>query len=160
MYHGGFVAPLPAGSLAALRATPVSVQISFSFVFVPELSPRDTNVARPAAPAAAIASNAAAASWLPAAATPAGSPGGPTTTKSFHMIVRPAGSSENPSATNCASSAGACVISTSPWPARALVIAWPVPTATIFSRHCGNSRWNSGTITCSSRPESRTLVVL
>jgi hypothetical protein len=117
------VAPLPAGSSAAFRATPVSFQMSFSFVFVPDLSPRETNVARPAATAAAIASNAEAASWGAAAATPAGSPGGPTITKSFHMIVRPKGSSENPSATNRASKAGAWVISTSPCPARALVIA-------------------------------------
>jgi hypothetical protein len=137
VYHGGFAAPLPAGSSLGLRGTEVSFQMSFSFVFVPELSPRDTNVARPEAPAAAIASNAVAASWLPAAATPAGSPGGPTITKSFHMIVRPAGSSEKPSATNCASRAGAWVISTSPCPARAFVIAWPVPTATTLSRHCG-----------------------
>jgi hypothetical protein len=107
VYHGGLAAPLPAGSPAAFRATPVSFQMSFSFVFVPELSPRETKVARPAAPAAAIASNAEAASWLPVAATPAGSAGGPTTTKSFHMIVRPKGSSEKPSATKRASRAGA-----------------------------------------------------
>ena len=67
MYHAGLpLPPDPVGSPAAERATDVSFQMSFSFVFVPELSPRDTNVARPCAPAAAIASNAAAASWRPA----------------------------------------------------------------------------------------------
>src|SRR5918997_3621790 len=98
VYHGGFAVPSRAGSPAGLRATDVSRQMSFSFVFVPELSPRETNVARPAAPAAAIASNAAAASCRAAAATPAGSPAGPTITKSFHMIVRPAGTREKPAA--------------------------------------------------------------
>src|SRR3954470_8998934 len=60
-YHDGLAAP-STGSPAALCGTLVSPQISSSFVFVPELSPRETKCARPAAPAAAIASSAPTAS--------------------------------------------------------------------------------------------------
>ena len=158
-YQGGLPVPA-AGSLRALRATPLSPQISRSLVFVPELSPRETKCARPAAPAAAIASSAPTASWRAACSTPAGSLAGPTMTKSFHITVRPTGSSEKPSATNWRSSAGEWPMSTSPWPARAFVIACPVPTATNLRSYCGKRRSNCGVMSWSSTPESRTLVVL
>ena len=45
----------------AISGTPVvSFQIAFSSTFVPELSPRETKLALPAAPAAAISWNACA----------------------------------------------------------------------------------------------------
>src|SRR3954468_17314577 len=117
-YQGG----LPAGSLRASRATRPSPQMSLSFVFVPELSPRETKFARPAAPAAAIASNAPTASLRAARRMPAGSLAGPTITKSFHITVRPTGSYEKPSRANCCSSAGERAISTVACPARGFLV--------------------------------------
>ena len=87
-YQAGLPDPA-AGSLPALRATRLSPQISSSFEFVPDLSPRDTKFALPAAPAAAIASRAPTASVRARRSTPAGSFAGPTITKSFHITVRP-----------------------------------------------------------------------
>ena len=64
--------------------------MSSSLVFVPDLSPRETKCAFPAAPAAAIASKRAdRVGRGRARRTPAGSFAGPTITKSFHMTVRP-----------------------------------------------------------------------
>ena len=105
MYHGGFAVPLPAGSLLALRGTEVSFQMSFSFVFVPELSParheRRASGGSRGGDRLERGRGVVAAGCRDAGRVA----GGPTITKSFHMIVRPAGSSEKPSATNCASRA-------------------------------------------------------
>jgi hypothetical protein len=79
----------PFGSFWALRPIRLRAQMSRSFVFVPESSPRETKCALPAAPAAAIASNALTAFVRAVRRTPAGSLAGPTITKSFHITVRP-----------------------------------------------------------------------
>jgi hypothetical protein len=108
-----YQAGLPAGSLSGVRATRLRPQMSSSLVLVPDLSPRETKFALPAAPAAAIASIAPTAFVRARRRTPAGSLAGPTITKSFHITVRPTRSYEKPSRTNCRSSAGEWPMSTS-----------------------------------------------
>ena len=85
----------PAGSRPAALA---SAQIACSSVVVPAVPPRETNVAFAGAaiPAAATSANAWAALVAPLAATPAGSPVGPASTKSLIQIALPNGFVDGP----------------------------------------------------------------
>ena len=121
--------------LAALASTPAACHSFSSALCVPLSSPREAK----GAPAAAIFCRAAVTSVMPA--TPAGSPLGPTMTKSLYMTSKRF--TPWPSATNCSSSGLACTNSTSPSPLRAFLIAWPVPTATTRTSIPVLS-WNSG----------------
>src|SRR4051812_49782101 len=91
-YHRGS----PAGSFAGVCATRLRAQMSFSFVFVPESSPRETKFARPAAPARAIASNAETPSWRAGRRGPPRALAGPPITKTFHMTVRATRAEQKP----------------------------------------------------------------
>ena len=73
-----------------------SAQIACSSVVVPAVPPRETNVALPATPAVATSTNAWAMLLAPLAATPAGSPVGPASTKSLIQIALPNGLVEGP----------------------------------------------------------------
>ena len=137
-YHG------PAGSM------PACSQSLSSFAWVPDSSARDANSALDSA----IACSACAVS--PAPATPAGSPGGPTSTKSLCMTdsrVKP-----RPSSMNACSASGECTSSTSAWPRAPRSIACPEPTATVLTLH-DPVRSKAGT-NVSSRPVSCVLVVV
>ena len=107
---------------AADMSTPVSPQSRRSALWVPLSSPREAK----AAPEPAIFASAATASVIPA--TPAGSDGGPTITKSLYITS--ARAIPWPSATNVISAGFAWTKSTSPSPFAAFRIACPVPTAT------------------------------
>src|SRR6266545_934973 len=123
---------------------------SSSFSCVPDLSPRETNVAR----APAILRNASTASR--AARTFAGSFAGPTTTKSLCMTSRR--STPQPSATNRSSRARAWTSTTSTSPSSPSLSAFPVPTemTSTLHRHCAS---NGGSSTF-RRPEFSVEVVV
>ena len=134
---------------AASTSTPASFQSPSSALWVPLSSPREAK----GASAAAIFTSAATASAMPA--TPAGSEGGPTMTKSLYITSKRA--TPSPSATNFSSAVLACTKRTSPSPFAAFLIACPVPTATtrtsipVFPVNVGRM-W-------SKRPEFRVDVV-
>ena len=134
---------------AASTSTPASFQSPSSALWVPLSSPREAK----GASAAAIFASAATASAMPA--TPAGSEGGPTMTKSLCITSKRA--FPWPSATNFSSTVLACTKRTSPSPFAAFLIACPVPTATtrtsipVFPVNIGRM-W-------SKRPEFRVDVV-
>ena len=125
---------------AAATSTPASFQSFSSALWVPESSPRE---AKGALLSAILASDATT-SFEPA--MPAGSAGGPTTTKSLYITSKR--STPPPSAMNFSSAALACTSSTSPSPFSAFLIAWPVPTATtrtsipVFLVNSGSSTSN------------------
>ncbi len=105
-------------------ATPAFFHSDFSRLCVPESSPRETNLARPAA-IRCIASTLSFVDLIPA-----GSPGGPRITKSLYMTRRRFKSL--PSATYFFSSSGACTSATSASPLAASASACPVPTETVL----------------------------
>ena len=86
---------------------------------------------------------------------PAGSPAGPTMTKSLYITGKR--STPHPSATKASSAARACTNTTSASPRLPVSSAWPVPCATtrtsipVFA-------WNSGRM-CAKRPEFSVEVV-
>ena len=178
--HGAPCAPLatgaippPSASLTVHSVTPAGVRPELftsahracSSTVVPDavvVPPRDTNVdCPPAAPTAATFAIA----WAMLCAsgvTPAGSPVGPTRTKSLVKIAWPNRLfSENPSATNWFSSDGAWTMSMlgPPLPLSAAWIAAPVADPVYLKANCGNAAWNCGWIRFGIRPASlRSLV--
>src|SRR6202042_3316808 len=132
--------------------------------------PRETNVALAATPAVATSANAWATLLAPLAATPAGAPVGPVSTKSLIQIALPNGLVEgpdpvawyeNPPATNWFSSVGAWTISAlAPIePVSALGIAVPEAVPMYLNVNYGNACWNWGPIRFGIRPESETSLV-
>ena len=142
-----------------------SAQISCSSTVVPDAvvpPPRVKNVALPLAPAAATSAKACATLFAPFAATPAGSPVGPASTKSLVKIAFPYWLLyENPPATNWFSSEAACTISAlgPPVPFSAFWIAVPVAEPTYLNVNCGYALLNIGWIRFGTRPESLTSLV-
>src|SRR5450759_774653 len=138
-YHG-----LPFG------ATVAEAQMETSFVYVPELSPREMKGAFPAA----MRLNAATA--LVVSLTFAGSAAGPTMTKSLYITgLR---SVPKPFATKLVSAAGLWTSRTSASFFTPSAMASPEPTATTFKVKVGFAFSNAGMST-SKRPESSVEVV-
>jgi hypothetical protein len=106
-------------------STPASFQSSFSRLWVPELSPRETK----REPVDAMAFIASAAFVVPLIF--AGSSPGPMMTKSLYMTRRRL--SILPSAMYFFSSPGAWARTTSASPRPASARAWPVPTAIVLT---------------------------
>src|SRR6476646_9280787 len=121
-----------------------------SLALVPESSARDAKGAR----AAAMALSASTAS-LPRLAW-AGSPLGPSSTKS--LCITAARLTPWPCAMYFSSAAGECTSSTSAFPLAPRAIASPDPTATVLTRQWLPDSYSGTSV--SSRPESWVLVVV
>ncbi len=125
-------------------------QSSCSFLWVPESSPRLTNVAW----LCLMASKASCPPPMPL--TPAGSVAGPTITKSLYITYWRL--MADPFSTSFISAAGECTKSTSASPFSPNASACPVPTAIVLTSY-PILLWNRGTST-SKRPVSAVLVVV
>ncbi len=135
---------------APLGATPASLQYAFSIWSVPELSPREMNLARPSP----SLRNAPMTSRLPR--RPSGSSLEPTRMKSLYMTSRRF--TPWPSATNFSSAGRACTSTASTSPFLPSSSALPVPTEmTCTLTWCLASKAGSS---CLSRPEFSVLVVV